>query len=499
MWAEIARKGAAKGLGAETDENDDGKVRPLWLCTYLDEAQAKFEKGGRPRQGARSMSSNYWQASYDQAGGSGSSLDQFDDPQYVTYTQDQQRHQHEQQQQQLQQHQQQSRRDAQMADTAPLMHRRNHSLGGQGGSIAQQHMQAAQQQTAASAQQQQLGQAAGSHQAHMSGDQQHRRQSAGQAALPRPATAGEPMPIAAPALTQPSTHTVKASSTTSEFTKRKNWSQHIIDEIQDFMHVLSPSGDFIFVTPSIQDMAGWTPDELVGRSISDFVHKDDVEGYRSDFQQSLQDGKDLTLYCRFRTKDNGYVLYEMTGHPYYTDVTGQQSCKCFFGMGRPYPSKNQAMLDSFLELKFENERLRQELQTLYKDIESSGGDDLLKNLSERSESVIDPVTGLVQANGLLPSSSNTYGALGIGISTNTPSKQEGSEKKKKASAELARLVPSAESTDRFIVQKPRVEEGEFVCRDCGTVDSPEWRKASLRYAKLTSKAAKAAKAEREKK
>lgn len=26
--------------------------------------------------------------------------------------------------------------------------------------------------------------------------------------------------------------TVKASSTTSEFTKRKNWSQHIIDEIQ---------------------------------------------------------------------------------------------------------------------------------------------------------------------------------------------------------------------------------------------------------------------------
>lgn len=27
-------------------------------------------------------------------------------------------------------------------------------------------------------------------------------------------------------------HPVKASSTTSEFTKRKNWSQHIIDEIQ---------------------------------------------------------------------------------------------------------------------------------------------------------------------------------------------------------------------------------------------------------------------------
>ncbi|KAM0792326.1 hypothetical protein ACM66B_005009 [Microbotryomycetes sp. NB124-2] len=420
--------------------------------------------------------------------------------QFANYAQEQYHRQQQQQQHQQHQHrQQQLEQDARMADTAPLMHRRNHSLGGQGGSTVQQQMaqaqQRAQQQQPTQQQQQQQHHQQQQQQQQQLSEQQQRRQSTGQASsFSRTGTGtghsgNEPMPIAAPALTQPSTHTVKASSTTSEFTKRKNWSQHIIDEIQDFMHVLSPSGDFIFVTPSIQDMAGWTPDELVGHSISEFVHKDDVEGYRTDFQQSLQDGKDLTLYCRFKTKDKGYVLYEMTGHPYYTDVAGQQSCKCFFGMGRLYPSKNQAMLDSFLELKFENERLRQELQTLYKDIEGSGGDDLLKNLSTRTESVIDPVTGLVQANGLLPSSSNTYGALGIGISTNTPAKQEGTEKKKK---------------------KPRVEEGEFVCRDCGTVDSPEWRKGpegpkslcnacGLRYAKLTSKAAKAAKAEREKK
>lgn len=46
--------------------------------------------------------------------------------------------------------------------------------------------------------------------------------------------------------------------------------------------------------------------------------------------------------------------------------------------------------------------------------------------------VIDPSTGLVQANGLIPSSSNTYGALGIGISANG-TKGDGApgEKKKK--------------------------------------------------------------------
>ncbi|ORY59410.1 hypothetical protein BCR35DRAFT_309265 [Leucosporidium creatinivorum] len=314
----------------------------------------------------------------------------------------------------------------------------------------------------------------------------------------------EPVPLQANGLGGPSTHTVKASSTTSEFTKRKNWSQHIIDEIQDFMHVLSPSGDFMFVSPSINDLAGWTPEELVGRSIDELVHPEDVEGYRRDFTASLTEGQDLTLYCRFKTKDERYLLFEVTGHPYYAEFNGQQNCKCFFAMGRPYPSKNQAMLDSFLELKFENERLRQELQVLYRDIEGSGDDaksgpgftnlyggppDLIRSGSfdrRTSEGVIDPVTGLVQAGGLLPSSSNTYGALGIGISTSGSSKGDGHEKKKK---------------------KPRAEEGEFVCRDCGTVDSPEWRKGpegpkslcnacGLRYAKLTSKAAKQAKADK---
>lgn len=38
------------------------------------------------------------------------------------------------------------------------------------------------------------------------------------------------------------TNAVKASSTTSEFTKRKNWSQHIIDEMQVSPLFFSESG-----------------------------------------------------------------------------------------------------------------------------------------------------------------------------------------------------------------------------------------------------------------
>ncbi|SCZ97435.1 BZ3500_MvSof-1268-A1-R1_Chr4-2g07212 [Microbotryum saponariae] len=351
----------------------------------------------------------------------------------------------------------------------------------------------------------------------------------------------EPMPIQSAALEAPTTHSVKASSTTSEFTKRKNWSQHIIDEIQDFMHVLNPAGSFMFATPSILDLCGWSPDELMNRPVADFLHPDDVEAYQRDFHHALEEGKDLTLYCRFRTKDERYVLFEMTGHPYYADLKGAQTPKCFFAMGRPYPSKNQAMLDSFLELKFENERLRQELQVMYRDIEggpaSTAGDrpagyNVYGNKATTGpkgpSSVIDPTTGLVQAGGLIPSSSNTYGALGIGISANG-TKGDGAHGEKKKKVSLRRcylLMPAFTWTvltrqsptyllcislrhGPFRDQKPRVEEGEFVCRDCGTVDSPEWRKGpdgpkslcnacGLRYAKASSKANKESKAEKAK-
>jgi PAS domain S-box-containing protein len=158
------------------------------------------------------------------------------------------------------------------------------------------------------------------------------------------------------------------------------------------MHVLSPSGNFIFASTSITELGGYTPEELFSRSVFDYIHPDDVSAFRRDFDISLRTGDTLTLYYRFKTKDERFVLFEVTGHPYYSgggaDEDGSQQpqqmaepqkpegrdAKAFFAMARPYPSKNQAMLDSFLELKFENERLRQELLLMYKEVEGDAPD-----------------------------------------------------------------------------------------------------------------------------
>lgn len=142
------------------------------------------------------------------------------------------------------------------------------------------------------------------------------------------------------------------------------------------MHVLSPDGDFIFASDSAKELTGYSPDDLFTRSIFDSIHADDVTAFKRDFETSCRTGDTLTLYYRFKTADDRHVLFEVTGHPYYEggkpQQTPDQPAKCFFATARPYPSKNQALLDSFLELKFENERLRQELLVMYKEVEGDG-------------------------------------------------------------------------------------------------------------------------------
>ena len=77
--------------------------------------------------------------------------------------------------------------------------------------------------------------------------------------------------------------------------------------------------------------------------------------------------------------DGTYIIFECDGHPHISPdqqnavAMGQTSpnsstpngvCRGFFMMARPYPTKNAALLDSFLEHKIENERLMKRIEEL---------------------------------------------------------------------------------------------------------------------------------------
>lgn len=199
--------------------------------------------------------------------------------------------------------------------------------------------------------------------------------------------------------------------------------------------------------------------------------------------------------------------------------------QCFFCSARPYPSKNTSMLDSFLELKLENEKLR----LLIADMDLTGPDndhdrssyaaayhpDLLKQELENEAKTggwqhpINPMFGAaaVGPDGrILPpqvgqrpfghgSRQNSIGShptsplmrnnsardevlAGLGVSTGDESDEEAAASQNIAGGAGADGAVSA-ADDARRKKKPKQDDGDHVCTDCGRVDSPEWRKGPL--------------------
>jgi PAS domain S-box-containing protein len=165
--------------------------------------------------------------------------------------------------------------------------------------------------------------------------------------------------------------TLSGGSTLTEFTKRRNWSQRVVEELKDFLHILTPDGRIVYLSPSSNHLTGYPQEELVGKFIVDFIHQDDSGIFVREFNESIASGHPLRFFYRFKRKDNTYTIFESHGHPHLTSEAAQFGpnnaagfCRGFFMMARPYPTKNAALLDSFLEHKIENERLTKRIEEL---------------------------------------------------------------------------------------------------------------------------------------
>ena len=160
-------------------------------------------------------------------------------------------------------------------------------------------------------------------------------------------------------------------STLTEFTKRRNWSRRVLEELKDFLHILTPDGRILYVSPSCKSITGYEPDELMGKFIVEYIHQDDGGVFVREFNESIATGNPLRFFYRFRKADNSYKIFESHGHPHLTSEAAAFGpnnaggfCRGFFMMARPYPAKNAALLDSFLEHKIENERLTKRIAEL---------------------------------------------------------------------------------------------------------------------------------------
>ncbi|KAI7078483.1 hypothetical protein KC327_g1962 [Hortaea werneckii] len=348
------------------------------------------------------------------------------------------------------------------------------------------------------------------------------------------------------------------NSTLTEFTKRRNWSSRIIEELKGFLHILTPDGRILYVSPSCKTITGYEPHHLIGKFIGELVHPDDSGIFMREFNESIASGNELRFFYRFKKEDGTFLIFECDGHPHISPephlsagfpqeqqnggtppITGV--CRGFFMMARPYPTKNAALLDSFLEHKIENERLMKRIEELKREevaenaeqerlyreqasaapasqpgatpsgdskpsveraSEGAGGETpnyqgmpppakpppisntalTRQNLdsalsSQKPDSIADKMSRYEAASTHLESIELMTGlryrdgerSHGISTGDTSPALIRGD-------AGIAILLDrDREASRREGKKKAKITE-EYVCADCGTLDSPEWRK-----------------------
>ncbi len=127
----------------------------------------------------------------------------------------------------------------------------------------------------------------------------------------------------------------------------------------------------IDASPSAAALTGYSIDDIVGLLLKDLIHPDDCGVFVAEFNEAISHGSPLRLFYRIKKKDGTYSTFETVGRPHiasprFAKAPRNQSafCQAVFIMSRLYPARNTALLDSFLEHKMENERLRRRIAEL---------------------------------------------------------------------------------------------------------------------------------------
>ena len=157
----------------------------------------------------------------------------------------------------------------------------------------------------------------------------------------------------------------------TRYTRQFNWEQRALDGLPDFLHIFSLGGAITFVSNSCNAVTKYQPCQLLGRPIAGFIHPDDYGPFTNEVNESISKLQSARFYYRFRSADGNWIVLEAQCRPFIIDALDALASP-YAGMGfhdvvvmaRPYPNASASLLDSFLEVKMDNERLQRQIDDL---------------------------------------------------------------------------------------------------------------------------------------
>jgi PAS domain S-box-containing protein len=88
----------------------------------------------------------------------------------------------------------------------------------------------------------------------------------------------------------------------------------LVENIMEVIFTLNDHGVITYITPAIQPISGYTPKDLLGHELQDFVQGEDLVSFTRGLDKS-QGGSGLPFEFRLVTKDGGYRWVQASGKP----------------------------------------------------------------------------------------------------------------------------------------------------------------------------------------
>ena len=111
--------------------------------------------------------------------------------------------------------------------------------------------------------------------------------------------------------------------------------QRIFETSRDLILVTDGFGNFIQVSPSVKDILGLSPEDMIGHSATDFIHPDDLENTRSEMRAARRGQTKRSFEARYYHFDGHEVTLNWMG-------TWSEPVKRHFFIGRDLTEKQAA-------------------------------------------------------------------------------------------------------------------------------------------------------------
>lgn len=116
---------------------------------------------------------------------------------------------------------------------------------------------------------------------------------------------------------------------------QQQWNKLLLDQSEDFIHVLSLKGFFLYCSRSSSYLLEHDPEELVGHPLSSICHPSDIVPVMREIKEAASSpDKVINLIYRVRRKYSGYMWMECQGKIHVDQSKGR---KCLILAGRERP------------------------------------------------------------------------------------------------------------------------------------------------------------------